>query len=216
MSLIELEFNYFKELTNMGTLKSNARSIGLILTFGSILLLPTLLTPAPSQAAPKTTFACVKKDADFATVARRGDRETKPMILWTDKTWGKYTPEKRCQIVSQRLTKAVAISGKLSNLNMTHGKVNSAPVICYVTTKDGKCNADNILFSLKPADVGNEQAIVDKLLNFSKVGSGDILKRGGAQPTPAEPATPQPKPESYGAAIEQALDNPNSTGPGQD
>jgi hypothetical protein len=198
-----LEFNYFKELQNMNTLKSNARSIGLMLTCGSILLLPTILTPAPSQAATKTTFACVKKDGDFATVARRGDRETKAMILWKDKSWVKYTPEKRCKIVSQRLTNAVAISGKLGNLNMTHGTVNSTPVICFVTSKNEKCNTQNILFSLKSIDVGNEQAIVNKLLNFSKVGSGDILTRGSAQPA------------SYGAAIEEALGDPKSTGIGQ-
>jgi Circadian oscillating protein COP23 len=194
----------------MNTLKSKIRLMGLIFTVGSILGLPTILVAAPAQSLPKTTFACVKKGSDYATVARRGERTTSPMIAWKDKTWGKYTPEKRCQIVSQRLTKAVAASGKLSNLDMTHGTVNSTPVICYITSKTDKCNSENILFSLKPGDVGKEKEIVSKLLNFSTLGSGDILTRGGNKPTNInQDAIPQ----TYGDAIEQALTPASPTTP---
>jgi Circadian oscillating protein COP23 len=180
------------------TLKLNARLLGLTVTLGGMLLLPTILVPAPSDALPTTTFACIKKGSDPVTVARRGDRITSPMITWRDKTWGSYTPEKRCQLVSQRLTKAVATSGKLSSLDMTYGLINSLPVICYITTKGEKCNSDNILFSLKASERGQEQRIVNELLNFSKLGSGAGTVRGGATVT-------SPTPQTYGDAIENAF-----------
>jgi Circadian oscillating protein COP23 len=195
----------------MKLLTSNAKLIGLAVACSSMVILPTVLAPAPSYAAPKTTFECrMKVNGDVkepVTVARRGDRVTEPMITWKDKSFGKYTPEKRCQIVSQRLTKAVAISGKLSNLDMTSGVINSLPVICYITKKGEKCNSENILFSLKASEKGQEQTIVAGLLNFSKLGSGGGIVRG----TPGQPAA---APVTYGDAIENALKepiNPNAT-----
>jgi Circadian oscillating protein COP23 len=189
----------------MNRLKLNARFLGLTVTLGSMLL-PAILHPAPSHALPKTTFACIKKGNDPVTVARRGDRVTSPMITWRDKSWGSYTPEKRCQLVSQRLTKAVASSGKLSSLDMTHGLVNSIPVVCYITRKSEKCNSENILFSLKASERGQEQKVINELLDFSKLGSGAGSIRGGG-------TAPSTTPVTYGDAIENAFSEvaPNDT-----
>jgi hypothetical protein len=185
--------------------KSNHKLLGLVIC--SVVIVPAILAPLPSYAAPKTTFECRSKVVGDlkkpVTVARRGDRVTEPMITWEDNSFGdKYTPEKRCQIVSQRLTKAVAASGKLSNLDMTNGLVNSTPVICYITKKGEKCNSENILFSLKKTEIGKEKEIVAGLLNFSKLGSGGGIVRG----TPGQPAA---APVTYGDAIEDALKDPN-------
>ena len=185
------------ELKFMYILKSATRLTGLILTVGSIIVFPSILT-ASAQKLPKTTFACVKEGDSPATIAIRGERKTSPMIIWKDTSYGTYTPQKRCQIVSQRLTKAVASSGKLSNLNMTHGMLNSLPVICYITRKDEKCNSRNILFSLKTSERGQEKEIVSGLLDFSKFGTKSALTRGG------------PKPETFGDAIEQELKDSDS------
>lgn len=193
----------------MNLLTSNAKLLGLVVA-GSTIILPAVVAPAPSYAAPKTTFECTVQvngtQKDFVTIARRGDRKTAPMITWRDESFGaKYTPEKRCQIVSQRLTKAVAISGKLSNLDMTSGTINSTPVICYITKKGEKCNSENMLFSLKPEEKGQEKKIVAGLLNFSKLGSGTgIVRKAGEAPT-----DPTAQPASYGDAIENALKDPN-------
>jgi hypothetical protein len=190
----------------MNTIKSTAGLMGLILIVGSSFVLPSSLVTASAQALPKTTFACVKKGDDPATIAVRGDIKTSPMIIWKDTSYGTYTPQKRCEIVSQRLTKAVATSGKLKNLNMTHGMLNSLPVICFITRKGEKCNSSNILFSLKSSERGQEQAIVAGLLDFSKLGTAGALTRGGA------------KPETFGDAIEQELkaSDPATGGGGQE
>ena len=183
-------------LNFMTTLKSTTGLMGLFLIVGSSFALPNILAPASAQTAPKTTFACVKKGEDPATIAVRGERKTAPMIIWKDKSYGVYTPQKRCEIVSKRLTKAVASSGTLKNLNMTHGMINSLPVICYITSKSEKCNAGNILFSLKSSERGREKEIVAGLLDFSKFGTAGALTRG-----PKSEALP----ETLGDAIEQEL-----------
>jgi Circadian oscillating protein COP23 len=176
----------------MTTLKSTTGLMGLFLIVGSSFVLPSTLVTASAQTSIKTTFACVKKGEDPATIAVRGDRKTSPMIIWKDKSYGIYTPQKRCEIVSKRLTRAVASSGTLKNLNMTHGMLNSLPVICYITSKDEKCTSTNILFSLKSSERGREKEIVAGLLDFSKFGTAGALTRG-------------PKPETLGDAIEQEL-----------
>jgi hypothetical protein len=177
----------------MSTSKSTTRLIGLMLMVGSSPVLPGMRTTASAQSLPKTTFACIKEGGNPATIAIRGERTTSPMIIWKDTSYGAYTPQKRCQIVSQRLTKAVASSGKLSNLNMTYGMLNSLPVICFVTRKGEKCNSANILFSLRSNERGQEQKILDSLLNFSTKGTGNPATRGGR------------KPQTLGDAIEQEL-----------
>ena len=193
----------------MKTLRSNTKVLWLSFTFSSIFLSPTFLLPAPSYSLPRTTFACANQNKDYVTVARRGNRQTPPMIIWKDTSFGaKYTPQARCQIVSQRLTKAVSSSGKLNSLDMTHGIVNSTPVICYITRKGDKCNSQNILFSLKTSERGQEQKILAELLNFSKLGSGSPTVRGNQLPG-GDDATGEPEElVTWGESIENAFSNP--------
>lgn len=152
----------------MNTFRFNSRVIGLSITLGSIFLLPTLLLPTPTNALPKTTFACIKKGSDPVTVARRGTIVVpNPVIIWKDNSFGKtYSPLKRCQIVSQRLTTAASQSSTLDGLNLTYGMVNSNPVICVILRKDDNCNAENILFTLKTSEIGKEAEIIQELRNF--------------------------------------------------
>ena len=193
----------------MKTFKANSKAFWLYFTLSSIFLSPTFLLPAPSYSLPRTTFACVNQNKDYVTVARRGDRQTPPMIIWKDTSFGeKYPPQVRCKIVSQRLTKAVSSSGKLNSLDMTHGIVNSTPVICYTTRKGDKCNSQNILFSLKASERGQEQKILAELLNFSKLGSGSPTVRGNQLPD-EDHATGEPaEVVTWGESIENAFYNP--------
>ena len=189
--------------------RSNNKVLWLYFTFSSIFLSPAFLLPGPSYSSPKTTFACANQNKDYVTVARRGNRQTPPMIIWKDTSFGaKYTPQLRCKIVSQRLTKAVSSSGKLNSLDMTHGIVNSTPVICYITRKGSKCNSQNILFSLKASERGQEQKILAELLNFSKLGSGSPTVRGNQLPG-GDDATGEPEEVvTWGESIENAFSNP--------
>ncbi|MCS6812716.1 MAG: COP23 domain-containing protein [Cyanobacteria bacterium] len=146
-----------------------------------------------------TTFYCTKADGSFATVARRGDRTTPPMITWRDTSFGpQFTPERRCQIVSERLTRAVAQNGgRLSNLRLTYGPLNGFPVICYVSSPEEFCSSDNLLITLRQDDRGREGQILQQILTFSIQGQGAPLTRGGT--------ASRPEPIAFGAEVERAL-----------
>ncbi len=158
------------------------------------------LSPTNQAAPALTTFHCVRVDNTFATIARRSDRATPPMITWQDTSFGpQYTPERRCQIVSDRLTQAVAQNGgKLTNLRLTYGPVNGFPVICYVRNREEPCSSGNLLLTLRQDDRGKESQILQQILTFSIQGQGAPLTRG---PSSA------PEPIAFGSEVERALNS---------
>lgn len=171
--------------------------------------LPALSQTKPlvgsTVSAESTVFECVPTETtgQYATIARRGQLVTPPMIVW--QRVQQYTPQERCQIVSNRLTAAVqANGGKFGNLLLTYGTVNNQSVICYVSSMDGTCDSNNILLTLAPDDRGNELEILRQLVTFGTEASGGPLLRGGA-------------PQQYaplGAQLEQYLgeDEPETRG----
>ncbi|MBW4501611.1 MAG: COP23 domain-containing protein [Scytonema hyalinum WJT4-NPBG1] len=153
------------------------------LTVSSTLLLTSELGLSQTQGAPKTdatTFQCVRQGSGYATIAQRGNRRTSPIITWNSTAFGpQYTPQKRCEAVSQRLTQAVASSGgRLSKLRITNGTLNSTPVICYITNKEEQCNSKNLLLTLNQSDRGKEEEILKQLMAFSVSGTTAPLTRG--------------------------------------
>jgi hypothetical protein len=141
-----------------------------------------------STATNNTTFACVNDTAsggEYATVAITKKGRTPPMIVWRTYSFGSdYTPAYRCQAVSDRLNRAIAANGgKLSNLWLTTGNVNRQTVICYVNQSE-RCNANNVLFTLKPENARRAGDILARLLRFSQSGSGGaIFESENAAPT---------------------------------
>ena len=122
-----------------------------------------------------TVFLCVRHVNGFATIAQRGDRTTPPVITW-NATLGEYTPQQRCNIVSQRLTATVARNGgKLRNLQLTAGVVNNQAVICVVNNVQPICNSSNMLFTLPPENAKIPGEVLAKLYNFSIQGSGNPI-----------------------------------------
>jgi hypothetical protein len=122
-----------------------------------------------------TTFQCVTSGRNFVTIARRGNVTTDPIILWKSTEFGReFTPWQRCQIVSNRLTKAVADNGgRLTNLQLTTGTINNLPVVCYVNGR-GRCNSENILFTLDSRNAKNPSQVLSRLINFAQDGGGPV------------------------------------------
>lgn len=122
-----------------------------------------------------TVFRCVPHGDSFATIAQRGDRTTSPVITW-NASLGQYTPQERCNIVSQRLTTAVARNGgKLRNLQLTAGSVNNQAVICVVNNVQPVCNRFNTLLTLQPENAKKPVEVLIRLHNFSVHGSGNPI-----------------------------------------
>ncbi len=145
-------------------------------------LLASLLIASGRGTPPlTTTFNCIRSGENFATIARRGTRTTPPMILWETKL-GLWDAWERCRVVSQRLTAAVAEGGgTFQDLLLTYGRVNNQPVICYVRSMDSACNSQNLLFTLKPSDRGQESVILEKLVKFGVRGSGVPIQQSAVQ-----------------------------------
>jgi hypothetical protein len=166
---------------DMNTFKSTTKFFWLGLTVGSSLIFSSVLGLTPSYAAPQkniTTFACIRQGNYYATVARRGNRTTSPMITWRDTSIKDWPPQRRCKVVSDKLTQAVTSQGgRLRTLRMTHGTVNSIPVICYITHPNQQCNGENLLLTLKPEEFGREAEILQQLMSFSVKGTGEPLTR---------------------------------------
>ncbi|CAN1211239.1 hypothetical protein TUMEXPCC7403_13650 [Tumidithrix helvetica PCC 7403] len=145
---------------------------------------PLTTTPIklPTPTPEVTTFECISMESGYATIARRGERQTPPLITWNSFELGsQYTPKVRCGIVSDRLTKVVATNGgKLKNLNLTYGRLNGESVICHVSDRNQLCNSSNLLFTLRPSDRGREREILQKLINFSVLGSGSAVQQSAA------------------------------------
>lgn len=155
--------------------------------------LPALSQPSPTVPAGRppvssTTFLCGQSGNRPATLVQVSGRTLQsPLIVWQTNYFGsEYTPEQRCQIVSSRLSQAVAQNGgRLSNLRLAHGTVNSQTVICY-TNGRSSCDANNMLFTLKPENASNPQAVLSGLLNFAQRGSGNAVYESGGIDSGAE------------------------------
>ncbi|MBO3460434.1 COP23 domain-containing protein [Aetokthonos hydrillicola Thurmond2011] len=117
-----------------------------VLTAGSI-----AVANRPVQAE-SINFTCEKNDnGTFTTfgITANGRRE---FINWTSEAFilAGYTPEKRCQQVTNRMNKYQA-SGERYLIN---GTMNNLPVIC-VTDKIGH-GCTGLLYTLKPRDDGRK------------------------------------------------------------
>lgn len=139
---------------------------------------PTEATHQTPTSPPSTVFECIQTETAgrYATIARRADMVTPPIILWQQAQY--YTPLQRCQIVSGRLTNAVALNGgHYSDLSLTYGTVNDNKVICFVNNTNDTCSSSNTLLTLRAAD--DALAILRQFATFGVEASGGPLMRGG-------------------------------------
>ncbi len=137
---------------------------------------------AQSTPANKTVFDCIQQDGNWATVARRGDKTSTPLIVWTtslssDTAEGSYTPERRCGAVSTRLTNLTSAlgQGSFGNLWLDYGTVNNQVAICVYHGSQIGCTARNVVFTLKPENAPYASEILGKLKQFSQTGSGSPI-----------------------------------------
>ena len=142
-------------------------------------------TPASNDRVVNAATTSLKVSCqNLATVVQKGDRQA-TMLTWNYDGFGKdFTPEKRCQIVSERLQKVADINGgTFKDLQLASGTVNSQVVICALQTNSNKCNRQNILFTLKPENARNPEAIVQKIFGFAQDGSSSINESASTKTT---------------------------------
>jgi Circadian oscillating protein COP23 len=120
---------------------------------------------------------------DLKTVVQKGDREA-VMLTWNYDGFGeKFTPEKRCQIVSERLQQvANRNGGTFKDLQLAGGTLNSQVVICALQPKINKCNNQNLLFTLKPENARNPEAVIEKVFGFAQDGNSTVEESSSSKP----------------------------------
>lgn len=125
-----------------------------------------------SSYSNTTQFRCVRTDEGHpATVATRGSRQSPPMIVWKTDSFGpQYTPERRCQIVTDRLNNVLQFyDGKLQGLQITHGMVDDGQtVLCVIRFYGDSCTRQNMLLTLKPKNASRASAMVSRIQRFAR------------------------------------------------
>ena len=127
-------------------------------------------------------YRCMKRSGIPATVAYtpRGAIE---LIQWQNDYFNasEYTPERRCQEVSDRFQQ----HSQANNLRfVSTGTVNNYKAIC-VAEETGNCKTDGLLLTLEPDD--DSDAVLRNLFSLeARRQTGGVLRGGGA-PAPVEP-----------------------------
>ncbi|MDJ0593714.1 MAG: COP23 domain-containing protein [Pleurocapsa sp. MO_226.B13] len=103
-------------------------------------------------------FACGETRTATVFYSERG---TIPIIRYVDRSFPPpYTPEQRCQIVSNRFKK-FDNNGTLKYIKAS--QMNNLPVLCVAAYKGGSCLPDGLLVTFKPGTDANQALI--KLLD---------------------------------------------------
>ena len=120
---------------------------------------------------------------NLTTVVQKGDRQA-IMVTWKYNGFGKdFSPEKRCQIVSERLQQAAnSNGGTFKDLQIASGIVNSQPVICALQSNSNKCNRKNLLFTLNPENARNPDAVIQRMFSFAQDGTSSINESASNRP----------------------------------
>lgn len=124
---------------------------------------------------------------DLTTVVKKGDRQA-TMVSWNYTGFGKeFSPEKRCQMVSERLQQvADQNGGTFKDLQLASGTINSQPVICALQSNAKKCTPQNLLFTLKPENARNPEAVIQKIFTFAQDGTGTLNESASTRPLKAD------------------------------
>jgi len=143
------------------------------------------LVPQMAQrvnAQPATSFQCRSSDdVNFTVALSQNGNVSDPIIVWASDAFSSsgYTPERRCQAVTQRLNDALAENDyTLRGLYLTVGRVNGQSVVCTVASTRSGCNRDNVLFTLSSNPRNPEQV----LYNLSARTTGTTVQESGGLP----------------------------------
>ena len=97
------------------------------------------------------------------------DNQKFPIIQWKTNRFGKiYSPQARCNFVSQKLNDIVKVNGdRFDGLRLTQGSINNRVVVCVLKSNEIECNPRNVLFTLHRKNERQVGRIIGKLHNVN-------------------------------------------------
>jgi len=147
-------------------------------TASAILAMTTVLSTfglaftKSAEAAPRT-FSCKMESGAWTTVVNESGKPERQLIRWTSDLGASvgYTPERRCNEVTNRMNSFFSNSGQF----ITHGIYNGQKVIC-ATDRLGK-DCLNLLYTVQPKD--DPKAVLKDLfrVNSRNVGNAPVRER---------------------------------------
>lgn len=116
---------------------------------GALALSSGIAFESNKAQAQGVQFACVQAgQGGFVTVVSNG-QVTRSLITWNSQafSYSGYTPEVRCNAVTNRFNNAFA-SG--SRLMLSTGTINNLGVICGLQGQERRCTSENTIITLTP------------------------------------------------------------------
>jgi Circadian oscillating protein COP23 len=122
----------------------------------------TLTPPSRAQNNSGVRFYCGTSNGERATIVKTATQGEVPLIIWAYPGFGsEFTPEKRCQIVSQRF-QSYYEEGTLDYV--TAERIRGYDTVCVARSQGGRCEG-RILFTLPPGRNANDA--IEQIFNFS-------------------------------------------------
>jgi len=136
---------------------------------GAVAACSTMAFKAEEAHASPFQFQCVRgANGGFVTIVTNG-RESQSLITWNSQAFSRsgYTPEVRCQAVTNRFNDAV---NNGIRLRLTAGQVNGLGVICSLQGRERGCNEDNVIVTLAGEAARNPRQALNELVNAAAGG----------------------------------------------
>jgi hypothetical protein len=105
-------------------------------------------------------------DGGFVTRVTNGST-IKSLITWNSQAFSRsgYTPEVRCNAVTNRFNRAFQ---NQSRLRLSTGTINNLGVICALEGRERRCNSDNTIITLTPGT--NPRAALNDIISAAAGG----------------------------------------------
>lgn len=146
------------------------------------------ITVESSQAQDR--FSC---DTNQMSTMVNTERGSIPLIRWIDRSFPPpFTPQQRCEIVSQRFRK-FDNNGTLKYIKAD--TMSNLPVLCVAAYKGGSCLPDGLLVTFKPGTNANDALV--KILDRRVWAAGDPLKFSSTGNSNSETVVSQVNGETY-------------------
>lgn len=168
---------------------NNCKTIVTLIVLGGVVLISGCNSTNNNVDAANTgptTLKCTQdNNGKWVTIATRGNVQSTPLLIWETAEFGdNYTPEKRCHIVSEKLTTFVTDSGgRLQNLLLKTGNVNNYAVMCAVTKYNQSCNEKNIVLTFNKDNRLSQDKVLKTVDDFAKgQDTTPVYEKGNSSP----------------------------------
>ena len=134
--------------------------VSAILAMATVLSSLGLAFTKSAEAAP-LTFSCKRLSGAWTTLVKESGKQERQIIRWTSDfgAFAGYTPERRCQEVTNRMNKYFSESSQF----ITYGRMKNLNVICTTDGQGKDCL--HLLYTLKPDQ--DPKLTLEDLFNLS-------------------------------------------------